>query len=69
MKTYQVTTLTKTELVEAASVDESDLHVVRFIQANGRARSFGRGSLISYDSVEREDNARLGMPQAPVAGT
>jgi len=60
MKTYQVKTLARTEIVEAVSVDESDPHVVRFIQANGRAKSFGRGTLISYDSVitEQEEKAR-----------
>lgn len=56
---YQVKTLAKTELVEASSVDESDPHVVRFLQANGRSKGFGRGTLISYEVVLPEQEERV----------
>lgn len=51
MKTYEVQTLASTELIEAESVDDADLHSIRFILPGGKKRSFGRGSLISYQEV------------------
>ena len=39
------------EVVDAASVDESDPVSVHFVRADGSVRSFGRGVFLSYEEL------------------
>lgn len=55
MKTYEIQTLARTERIQALTVEDTDSHSVHFILSDGKKKSYGRGSLVTYKEVPAHD--------------